>query len=165
MDTQFDSILEELSKRGSHLAEDIKSFDNPELLVKAGKLLRKQVPFRYRRYAAAYLLLKAVLKVNPRRPQNSKENQRPAKKPTQSTDGFVNLYVNIGKRNRVNAGDLSRHFGKILDIPLTKIATVKVLPAFSFIEIEESEAQRAVQMVNGTTLKNRKISVAYGSKK
>ena len=69
-----------------------------------------------------------------------------------------------GKIHGITPGQLSRHFGKILDIPLTKIATVRILPAFSFIEIERSEAERAISEVNNTVLNNKKLTVSTARK-
>ncbi len=154
-------LLEEITKRAAAVAESIRNCNDPDFLVKAAKLVRKQIPYRYRRYAAAWFLITECT-----RPSSAKKTEnKPAKKPVRVTDGFVNLFVNAGKRNKVNAAELSRHFGKILDIPLTKIATVKIFPAYSFIEIETDEADRAVKEVSGTSLNGKKITVSYSIKK
>lgn len=160
-------LLEEITKQAAAVTESIRNCDDPEFLVRAAKLIRKQIPFRYRRYAAAWFLIEKCSKPSFAKHSDnkagSKTNQTP--KPIRVTDGFVNLFVNAGKRNKINAADLSRHFGKILDIPLTKVATVKIFPAYSFIEIDAEDADRAVKKVSGTSLNNRKLTVSYSTKK
>lgn len=157
-------LLDEMTKKAAAVAEAIKSCNDPEFLVQATKLVRKQIPFRYRRYAAAWLLLAEAAENKKSGGKNAKTSA-PAKNPVPVTAGFINLFVNVGKRNKLTAVELSRHFGKTLDIPLTKIANVKILPVYSFIEVEAEEADRAVKEVSGTTLCNRKITVSYSTKK
>ncbi|MDY3940085.1 MAG: DbpA RNA binding domain-containing protein [Spirochaetia bacterium] len=159
-------LIEEISKKAAETADLIKNCNDPELLVRAAKAVRKQIPYRYRRYAAAWFLLSSCAKPaagNSRSQNNGKP--KAASKPQTVTEGFVNLFVNAGKRNKVNASDLSRHFGKTLDIPLTKIATVRVFPAYSFIEIDADDAERAVKTVTGTSLNGKKITVSYSTRK
>lgn len=159
-------LIEELSKKAAETAELIKNCHDPELLVRAAKAVRKQIPYRYRRYAAAWFLLSSCGKPAPE--NNKRQNSgkpKTASKPQPVTDGFVNLYVNAGKRNKVNASDLSRHFGKTLDIPLTKIATVRIFPAYSFIEVDANDAERAVKTVTGTSLNGKKLTVSYSTRK
>lgn len=160
-------LLKEIEKKATAVAESIQNYNDPDFLVKAAKLVRKQIPYRYRRYAVAWFLTAECSKIPSHRNSEKKIAKKSGSnsKDIRVTDGFINLFVNAGKRNKINASDLSRHFGKILDIPLTKVATVKIFPAYSFIEIEAKEADRAVKEVSGTSLKNKKITVSYSTKK
>ena len=160
MSDKNDLLLQKISEKAAETAEAIRSFKDPEMLVKAVKTVKKQIPFRFRRYAAAYLLFNAVCGESAGTANKSHSPEKSA--PT--TDGFVNLFVGAGKIHGITPGQLSRHFGKILDIPLTKIATVRILPAFSFIEIEKSEAERAISEVNNTVLNNKKLTVSTARK-
>lgn len=153
-------IIESVAQKAAETAKALRMCSQPELLADAVKVVKKQIPFRYRRYAAAWLLMQAASD----EVSDSKTQPRKTTKKT-TPEGFVNLFVGCGKRNRVSSDALMKHFGKVLDIPLTKIAAARVLPAFSFIEIDETEAERAIKEVNGTVLNGKKLTVSYGTKK
>ena len=53
-------IIESVAQKAAETAKALRMCSQPELLADAVKVVKKQIPFRYRRYAAAWLLMQAA---------------------------------------------------------------------------------------------------------
>ncbi len=141
--TNFPENEDILNEKIKSIIKKIKEEEDPDELNRYKKIIRKNVPFSLRSYIGAYFLKEAAVKI--RKPNNS----------------FKSLFVSIGKSRRVYPKDLSRLFCSSLKIPVSGIGNIKVLDNYSFIDIKPDLADKAIETLNGTEYKGRKITVNY----
>jgi len=139
--------LEALSNKIKEITDAIRSEDNPELLNLYRKTIRKNVPLTLRPYFGAYLLKQLF----PLSPASEKDT--------------VNLFVNIGKTRKVYPKDLSKLFSSLLQINHKELGNIKVMDNYSFIEIPKRYAEKAIQLIDGTDFRGKKITVNYARKR
>ena len=120
--------------------------ENPDELNEFRRIYRRQIPLHLRAYFAAYLLKNAL--------GSSSEG----------TGSFATLFVSVGKNRRVFPKDLSRLFSQQLNIPVSAIGSIKILDSYSFIEIPEAYAQKAIDTLNDTEFRGRNITVNFSRK-
>jgi hypothetical protein len=141
-----DFLKSELQK----IREIITGQENPEILNEYRKIFRRNVPLHLRAYISAYLLKEYFAE------RGDKGNDK---------DGTSTLFVSIGKTRKVYPRDLSQLFSEALKLPTASIGGIKVLDNYSFIEIPDSEAERAIELLNNSDYRGRKITVNHARKK
>jgi ATP-dependent RNA helicase DeaD len=72
-------------------------------------------------------------------------------------EGQVKLFVNRGARSGIEEEDLRWALTEGAVIDDSRIADIRVLDRFSFVELESDDAEKAIEMLNGTKLKGREI--------
>ena len=132
------------------LREIITEQENPEILNEYRRIFRRSVPLHLRAYISAYLLKEYFAG------KGSKDEDK---------DGSSTLFVSIGKTRKVFPRDLSRLFSETLKLPTALNGSIKVLDNYSFIEVPDSEAERAIELLNNSEYRGRKITVNYARKK
>jgi RNA recognition motif-containing protein len=132
------------------IVKQIKEDEDPDLLNTYKKLIKKTVPITLRAYLAAYLFKKAV------------EGESP--EPLAGGD-MQTIFVSIGKNKKVFPRDLSRLFRKSLDLQPRDIGNIKVLDNYSFVDIPQSQAQRAIEIMDGIEFRGKNITVNFARKK
>lgn len=137
-----------------NLREIITGQENPEILNEYRRIFRRNVPLHLRAYISAFLLKEYFAGRGDRR--DDKGNNK---------DGTSTLFVSIGKTRKVFPRDLSRLFSEALKLPTSIIGSIKVLDNYSFIEIPDSETERAIKLLNDSDYRGRKITVNYARKK
>ena len=80
-------------------------------------------------------------------------------------DRFVTLFVSVGKNRKVFPNDLRGLFTSRLELASGEIKNIKILDNYSFIDIPESHASRAIDLLDATDYRGRKITVNYSRKK
>lgn len=133
-----------------NLIKQIKEEADPDELNRYRKIIRRNVPLHLRSYLAAYLLKKT----NGGLPSKSDE---PSEMQT--------IFVSIGKNRKVFPRDLARLFNKALDIDPKEIGNIKVLDNYSFIDIPQSVAPKAIEKLDGVEFRGRNITVNFARKK
>lgn len=71
------------------------------------------------------------------------------------------LYVGVGSRDEIRAGDLVGTLAGEANIPGSKIGKIEIRDNFSIVEVEASVADQVIRAVNGTTVKGRSVRVDY----
>jgi len=132
------------------ILKQIKEEEDPELLNQYKKIIKKTVPITMRAYLAAYLFKKAL------------EGEHP--EPLAGGD-MQTIFVSIGKNKKVFPRDLSRLFRKSLDLQPKDIGNIKVLDNYSFVDIPQSQAQRAIEVMDGIEFRGKNITVNFARKK
>jgi ATP-dependent RNA helicase DeaD len=125
----------------------IKEDSNPQELNEFRRIFRKHTPIHLRAYVAAYLL-KASISSAP-----------------SAQGGFKSLFISVGKNKRVFPKDLKELFISQLGITEAEIGNVKILENYSFVDIAEAYAQKAIDTLNTADFRGRKITVNYSRKK
>jgi len=92
--------------------------------------------------------------------------QRPGAGTGASTAGgapaaFARLFVSVGQRDGIRAGDLVGAIAGEADIPGTAVGKIDIRDTFSIVEVPADVAQKVIDAVNGTTMKGRSMRVDY----
>ena len=125
----------------------IKESESPHELDELRRVFRKNTPLHLRAYFAAYLIREAV-------------GSSPAEPGI-----FKTLFVSIGKNRKVFPKDLKKLFASQLGISGAQLGEIKVLDNYSFVEITEPFAQKAIDELNAAEFRGRKITVNFARKK
>ncbi|MFL5385213.1 MAG: DbpA RNA binding domain-containing protein [Longimicrobiaceae bacterium] len=74
---------------------------------------------------------------------------------------FARLFVSIGERDGVRAGDLMGAVAGEANIPGSSVGKIEIRDTFSIVEVPADAAQKVIDAVNGTTIKGRSVRVDY----
>jgi hypothetical protein len=151
-----------------NILSTIKIDEDPELLNRYRRIIRKNVPFFMRSYLAAYLLKEAggKLELSGGSERSRKDSgKRRKKEQMESSGGKQTLFVSIGKNRKVYPKDLVQLFRTTLSLEKEDVGAVKVLDNYSFVEINESRSQDAIEKMDGMEFRGRKITVNFARKK
>ncbi|UCF96659.1 MAG: DEAD/DEAH box helicase [Spirochaetaceae bacterium] len=138
----FQGMIRQILKR-------IKEEEEPEVLNHYRSIVRKNVPLTLRSYFTAYLF-KQSLSVEKKKKKNAK---------------LTKLFLSMGKNRRVFARDLIQLFTDRLKAQKSQIHEIKILDNYSFIEVDASLGERAIQELSGIEFKGRKLAVNYARKR
>ncbi len=160
MKTKNEELPEEeevLKGKLKSIITQIKEEEDPDVLNKYKKLIKKSVPFHLRGYVGAYFFKKAL------EGQLGQPGQSGQK--TQPSANMQTIFVSIGKNRKVFPRDLVRLFRKSLDIEQNEIGNIKVLDNYSFIDIPKRVASKAIKDMDGMEFRGRNITVNFARKK
>ncbi len=138
---------EVLSGAIQRIVERLRHEENPEELSRFRRLVRRHVPLPLRAYFAAYLFKTLYGASRPRKSE------------------FTRLFVSMGKNRKVFPKDLVGLFTRELALERSQVGEVKILDGYSFVDIEASQAARAIQTLSGTEFKGRQLTVNYARRK
>lgn len=139
---------EVLRGRIASIVKRIRESENPEELNRFRALVRSNVPFFLRGYFAAFLLKESLGKLA-----------------TTPQGEMKTLFVSIGKNRKVFPRDLSRLFSGALQVKSTAIGNIKVLDNYSFVDLPEPLADKAIGILDGSDFRGRKITVNHARKR
>lgn len=71
------------------------------------------------------------------------------------------LFVSVGERDGVRAGDLVGAIAGETNLPGSAIGKVEIRDTFSIVEVPADAADRVIRALNGTTMKGRSLRVDY----
>jgi hypothetical protein len=74
------------------------------------------------------------------------------------------VFVSAGRNRRVHARDLLTLFTSTDGVDRDDIGQIKVLDNYSFVEVEASKAQQAIDSLNGTEFRGRSLTVNFARK-
>ncbi len=154
MKTKNEDLPEEeevLKGKLKSIISQIKENEDPDVLNRYKKLIKKSVPLHLRGYIGAYFFKKAVEGQVPQTASSSKQMQT--------------IFVSIGKNRKVFPRDLVRLFRKNLQLEQSEIGNIKVLDNYSFIDIPQRVAPKAIEDMDGMEFRGRNITVNFARKK
>jgi len=76
----------------------------------------------------------------------------------------VRLFMTVGRMDKINVNDIVNSIAMEAGVPQKKIANVRVLDKFTFVEVPEEHADGIIRSLNDMVLKGRKIRVAEARK-
>ena len=141
------STKDEAADRIVSILETIKSEENAEILNSYKRRFKKHVPMHLRSYFTAYLLKEHLASEGG------------------VTGDMKSLFVSVGRSRKVFPRDLVRLFAGTLEIGANLIGNAKVLDNYSFIDIPAEFAHRAIEKLNGSMFRGRKLTVDLARKK
>jgi hypothetical protein len=77
----------------------------------------------------------------------------------------ASIFVSAGRNRRVHARDLMTLFTSADGVTRDDIGQIKVLDNYSFVEVDGSKAKCAIDSLNGTEFRGRKLTVNYARRK
>ncbi len=137
------------------ILESIGSYQDLDSLILLKKIFKKHVPFHMRSYVSAFLL-KEYLGGNT---GNFSKKKKVTKK-----EGEKSIFINIGKNRRVYPSDLIQLISKTADISKESIGNIKILDNYSFVNIDEEQADIVVNQLNEKEYRGRKLTVNFAKK-
>ncbi|MBZ0201448.1 MAG: DbpA RNA binding domain-containing protein, partial [Ignavibacteria bacterium] len=72
---------------------------------------------------------------------------------------MVRLYVNVGKKLNISAGDILGAFTGETGIPGKAIGTIDIYDKFSFVDVDKKHANNIIETMNDNQIKGKRISV------
>ena len=85
--------------------------------------------------------------------------------PVESSQGFTQLFVSIGRNRRVFARELAELFTEKLQLDAHELGSVRVFDKYSFVDINPARADEAITKLSGSEVKGRTITVNFAKKK
>jgi hypothetical protein len=162
MKTSNNSDNAQMAEYVKSIVKKIKEDENPEILNDYRKIFRKTIPLHLRAYVTAYLLKESF---GPDHRSPGRQNSGGRGSSGKGSSGYKTIFVSVGKNRRVFPKDLTELFSDTLAVPAEQIGAVKILESYSFIDIPESKAQLAIDRLNGSDFRGRKITVNFARKK
>ena len=78
-----------------------------------------------------------------------------------TSNGRAKVFVNRGERSGISEEDLRWALTEGAVVPEDSIGPIRVLERFSFVELDAEQAERALEMLDGTKLKGKQIRLEY----
>ncbi len=109
----------------------------------------------------------ALLKMffdNEKREQEQQKDDVFAKKGYEGTGardyGMTRLFISIGKKDGVRAGDFVGAIAGETGLPGDSIGNIKILETFSFVEVPNEHADNVINALSSSNIKGKSVSVA-----
>ncbi|QEN08882.1 hypothetical protein EXM22_13105 [Oceanispirochaeta crateris] len=132
------------------LIDQVKNQEDPDVLKSYKKAFKKQVPFALRSWVTAYML---------------KEMGQKRKGSSRSIADGTSLFVSIGRNRKVFPKDLVHLFVNTGKVERENIGDIKILDNYSFITISQAAAANAIDNLDGIDYRGRKLTVNLAKKK
>jgi hypothetical protein len=121
--------------------------EDPAELIAYKRFIKKHVSVFNRAYFTAYLFKQSL------GGQSTSSHDR------------TSIFVSAGRNRRIHARDLVTLFTSADGVSRDDIGQIKVLDNYSFVELEASKAKDAIEKLNGTELRGKKLTVNYARRK
>lgn len=172
----------------------IEEEEDPQELNEYRRLFKKYVPLFRRGYFAGYIMKYGAIqdagnsgRSRPRRARKDelrKEEKRRARSQQavqessaeldqpyadngndETESGLTSVFVGVGKNRRVYPKDLIQLFSELDNIETSDIGQIKILDNYSFVEVNPEKAQAAIEQLNGSEYRGRKVTVNFARRK
>ncbi len=80
-------------------------------------------------------------------------------------DGMVRLFVNVGKMDRVSAGDLVGAFTGEANIDSNQIGMIEIFDKYSFVEVSDNSVNDIMDGMSNSRIKGRKVNIEIANPK
>jgi ATP-dependent RNA helicase DeaD len=99
-----------------------------------------------------------------RRERTTDSTERKSTRPRRS-EGMVRLFVNVGKMDRVSAGDLVGAFTGEANIDSKEIGIIEIFDKYSFIEVSDNSVNDIMDGMSNSRIKGRKVNIEIATPK
>jgi hypothetical protein len=129
-------------------------------------IFKKNVPLTKRSNFAAYLIMEEMEEKATQNVSTAYRYQRPrpamhTELPNFSEEESVQLFFNVGKRNRVYIRELLSLLLSKTSIKREDIGHIKLLPNYSFVQLRKEQAESVIAALNGIDYRGRILTVSY----
>lgn len=87
------------------------------------------------------------------------------KRGSRRRDGMVRLFVNVGKMDRVSAGDLVGAFTGEANIDSNQIGMIEIYDKYSFVEVSDNSVNDVMDGMSNSRIKGRKVNIEIANPK
>ncbi len=77
------------------------------------------------------------------------------------SNGLAKVFLNRGERSGISEDDIRWALTEGAVVPEESIGPIRVLERFSFVELDADQADKALEMLDGTKLKGKQIRLEY----
>jgi hypothetical protein len=84
---------------------------------------------------------------------------------TSPSSNQASIFVSAGRNRRVHARDLVTLFTSVDGVSSDDVGQIKVLDNYSFVEVEKSKTKLAIDALDGSDFRGRKLTVNHARKK
>lgn len=160
--TEYKSANSETEKI-KELVSEVKLYNNPELLEKTKKLIRKNVPLTMRGYLLAYLFVQnnAHVRHHSTKPIEKKYDSARLVQSHNEIEGSVSLYINIGRLCKAPSYALIQFICQETGLAEQEILSLTYKQNYSFFCVKEEKAQFVIDNLNGKIYRGRKIKINF----
>jgi hypothetical protein len=149
-----------MKNRVKEIVRAIHEDEDPIELTQYKRFIKQHTSIFNRAYVAAYLLKYAGGGGGSRSGRGGRDTGARTEDPNKTS-----VFVSIGRSKRVHARDLVTLFTAVDGITREDIGQVKVLDNYSFVEVTSGQASTAIEKLNGTELRGRKLTVNFARRK
>lgn len=169
-----------LKKRIKEIVREIHDDEDPDELNAYRAIINANVSIFARGYFSAYLLKQMYAGSTDRgRTARSAGNTNgrsaraaaaAAQKPAAADDDGAaenssSIFISVGKNRKVFPRDLIQLFSGVDSITPDDIGQIKILDNYSFVELANDKTDSAIEALNNTEFRGRKLTVNYARKK
>ncbi len=97
------------------------------------------------------------------RTSDSSSERKPLR--SRKTEGMVRLFVNVGKMDRVSAGDLVGAFTGEAKIDSNQIGMIEIFDKYSFVEVSDNSVNDIMDGMTNSRIKGRKVNIEIAQPK
>ncbi|MEM6280519.1 MAG: DEAD/DEAH box helicase [Verrucomicrobiota bacterium] len=87
--------------------------------------------------------------------------RRPREEYTGPEEGMVQLFLSLGKRDQINAGDIVGMLHNECELERGSVGRIRLLPNFSFIEVAKESAPQAIDLSAQAKLRGKPFKLDY----
>ena len=94
-----------------------------------------------------------------------KRDKRDRRDETGAKDGMIRLFINVGRKQRVRAGDILGAISGEVGIPGKTIGTIDIYDKFTFVEVPKKKAKLVIERMKNKKIKGNKLNIERANKK
>ncbi|MDI6781618.1 MAG: DEAD/DEAH box helicase [bacterium] len=79
---------------------------------------------------------------------------------TGAAPGMVRLFMNVGRQQKINAGDIVRAIADKASIAGKSIGSISIFDTFTFVEVPKENAEKVLEVMHQSMLSGKKVAVA-----
>lgn len=79
---------------------------------------------------------------------------------TGAVQGMVRLFMNVGRQQKINAGDIVRAIADKAGIAGKSIGNISIFDTFTFVEVPKENAEKVIEVMHQSMLSGKKVAVA-----
>ncbi len=157
---------EELTEKVREMVRRIREEEDPHEMNEYKKFIKKNVSIFSRSYFTAYLVKQFIDGNTERRPPRKQKSKK--EEPVTGNvapEDRQTLFVSVGKNRRVYPKDFVALFAELDGVEGDDIGQIKILDNYSFVEVEQTVADRIISAYDGYDFRGRKLTVNYARNK
>lgn len=154
-----------LKEKVAELVRRIHEEEDPHEMNEYKKFIKKNVSIFSRSYFTAYLVKQFVDGNTERRPRKTRSKKEEPVIGNVAPEDRQTLFVSVGKNRRVYPKDFVALFAELDGVDGDDIGQIKILDNYSFVEVEQTVADKIIAAYDGFDFRGRKLTVNFARTK
>jgi ATP-dependent RNA helicase DeaD len=153
------TLLEVENVKAVSILEDINAHLDDKDIDKYARMINTFVSDDVTSLDVAAVLLKMRFSQDKQQTQPEKKNTLKSQKET--SGDMVRLFINVGKKDKIRAGDIVGAIAGETGMDAELIGNIKLLDSFSFVEVPSEYADDVISALNDSNIRGRKVSADF----